>query len=309
MQTTRLGDLELSQLMLGTVQFGLPYGIANKAGQPEYADVKDIIACAHNGGVNCLDTAAAYGESEEVIGRVLADLGIADEMVIATKILAMNDELSPGPASDEFVERSAVESLERLNREVLDICLFHREENFKYIDSLLKLKNKGLVKHIGVSVMTPEAALEIVRSGVVDAIQIPTCILDHRYIRSGVIKAAVNSGVAVFVRSIYLQGLVLMPENDIPSELAQAIPVRRKLQVMASEWGLSIAELALRYVLSITEMSCAVIGVDSRNQMENNLDLLGKGPLDAVLIDMINSSVPKLSDDVLMPNKWLRRTA
>ncbi|NCC93899.1 MAG: hypothetical protein EOM10_11550, partial [Opitutae bacterium] len=86
MNTATFADYHLSRLMLGTVQFGLSYGIANRQGRPSYAVVRDILACAFEGGVNCLDTAAAYGESEELIGRALRELGLADRVIVVTKV-------------------------------------------------------------------------------------------------------------------------------------------------------------------------------------------------------------------------------
>ena len=138
MQTTAVGDLELSQLMIGSVQFGMDYGIANKNGQPSYETVRDVLACAYEGGVNCVDTAAAYGTSEEVLGRALAELRISDEFIVATKVLHLATEHLSAEIADKMVEASVTRSLQRLRLEVLPICLPHLETNFRYIESLLK---------------------------------------------------------------------------------------------------------------------------------------------------------------------------
>lgn len=307
MQTKRFADLELSQLMLGTVQFGLNYGIANRSGQPSYETARDILACAYEGGVNCLDTAAAYGTSEEVLGKALVELGIADKTIVVSKIYPMAKDFSSTKAADAFVEESVTKSLRRLRLDVLPICLFHREENFCYIESLLKLKDKGLVRHIGASVMTPEATSVIISSGLAEAVQIPANILDHRFTRSGICGDAKKQGMAVFVRSVYLQGLILMPEDEILPELAEVIPIRRKLQCLADDAGMSLKELAIRYVLSIGGLTCALVGVDSVQQMRQNLELFSNGLLDSVLIKAITDVVPNLSDNVLMPNMWSKR--
>ncbi|MCC7355482.1 MAG: aldo/keto reductase, partial [Anaerolineae bacterium] len=169
MQTRQFADLTLSRLMLGTVQFGLNYGIANKSGQPSYREARAILACAYEGGVNCLDTAAGYGTSEEVLGQALVELGIADKMVVVTKIGLIADNLEPDTI-DAIVEESVTRSLKRLRLEVLPICLFHIETNFCYAESLLKLKERGLVRHVGSSCMTPEATTSIVNSGLAEAL-------------------------------------------------------------------------------------------------------------------------------------------
>ena len=136
-----------------------------------------------------------------------------------------------------------VRSLERLRLETLPICLFHIEENFVYAEALLRLRERGLVRHIGSSVMTPQARPR--SSGWAGrAFQIPTSILDRRFSQpygalsrpdGGVIAAAAARGMALFVRSIYLQGLLLMPEGDSRWELAAVLPVRRRLAALAAE--------------------------------------------------------------------------
>ena len=89
MQTSSWNGLSLSRMMLGTVQFGLPYGVANHTGQPSYDEVVRIVAAAVEGGVNCFDTAAAYGTSEEVLGNALHELGLADQVTVVTKVFPL----------------------------------------------------------------------------------------------------------------------------------------------------------------------------------------------------------------------------
>lgn len=298
-----------SKLMLGTVQFGMNYGIANVSGQPSYATVKDILACAYEGGVNCLDTAAAYGTSEAVLGRALAELRIADKVVVATKVRHCTEEFPSRSAADRFVEASVVDSLRALRLETLPVCLLHREEDIRLVESLQKLKDRGLVQHVGVSVMTPEATSAIIAAGLVEAVQFPVNLFDHRFTRHGVCEAARQRGVALFGRSVYLQGLLLMPEEKIPPQLTAIIPLRRRLGALAREAGMSLAELAVRYVLGVEGLTCALVGVDSLEQMQQNLALFAKGPLESTLQRAIEASVPDLPDSILKPNLWFSSPA
>lgn len=292
--------------MLGTVQLGLSYGIANKTGQPSYETARDIIKCAYEGGVNCFDTAAGYGVSEEVLGKALSDLGIAGKVAVVSKITPMAGDLSP-EAAFGIVEESVTESLRRLKLDALSACLFHREENFSYVEALIKLRQKGLVRRIGSSTVTPEGACAIVASGLAEAVQVPVSMIDQRFTRSGLCRDARTRDVAVFARSIYLQGLLLMPEADIADELSAAIPVRRDLQRLADEAGMTMAELAVRYVLSFEDVTCIVVGVETVEQMRENLRLFGKGPLDESLTRAISESVPDLPADVVDPRNWSMR--
>ena len=307
MRTTRFADLELSTLMLGTAQFGLNYGIANKSGQPSYEAVLDILTAAHEGGINCFDTAPTYGTSEEVLGRALAELSLKDKFIAITKVRSMADDFSSQQAADEFVEESLTNSLRRLGLDVLPICLFHAENNFRYVESLLKLRDKGLVRHIGSSVITPPATEKIISSGHAEALQIPTNILDHRFTHAGLLEDAQRHGIAVFVRSVYLQGLALIPEDEIPEDIAAVIPVRRQLQTLAREAGLGMEELAVRYVLSLPGFTCAVVGMETVQQVQHNVSLFSKAPLEPALVQAIEEIVPILPDNILKPNMWSKR--
>ena len=232
METKPFAEFALSRLMLGTVQLGLPYGIANRTGQPSYQEARAILACAYEGGVNCLDTAAIYGSSEEVLGRALAELRIAEEMTIVSKVHHMAQGLD-ATAAAAIVEESVVQSLKRLRLETLPICLFHIEENFSYAEALLRLRERGLVRHIGASVMTPAATSTIIDTGQAETLQIPTSVLDRRFShpgggtpapRAGVIEEAAEHGIAVFVRSIYLQGCCSCRKKISPSSWQRCSP-------------------------------------------------------------------------------------
>ena len=307
METLRFGDYPLSRMMLGTVQFGMSYGIANRSGQPQYADIVRMLAVAAEAGVNCLDTAAAYGESEEVLGKAMAELGIANHMFVATKVIALPDELSMSEA-DAKIEESVVQSLRKLRLHCLPMCLFHRERNCVYMDSLLRLKDKGLVHHVGTSICeTPEETKQLWTPSLLDGIQIPASVLDRRFEKAGIVATMASKGGAVFTRSTYLQGLLLLSDDDTPSALAVVNPVRARLKELARETGITLAELALRFMLGRSGISSVIVGVETLEQLQSNLSLFENGPLDSDLSARVEATVTELSNDVLMPNKWPSR--
>lgn len=303
MQKKKFKEFELSSLMLGTVQFGLAYGLANQVGKLAYDDVKKILTCAYEGGVNCLDTAAGYMESEEVIGKALSELGIADKMVIETKVDHMPTDLSQKEAH-EIIENSVTRSLKRLRLDTLPICLLHIEENFPYIDSLLEMKEKGYVQHVGCSTMTPDGTRKIIQSGLVEAVQIPSGILDQRFTGAGIVQEAADRDVAVFVRSIYLQGLVLMPDDRIPEQISEVKPVLQQLRALAAEADMSLIDLAVRYVLSINGVTCALAGIDTVEQMSENVKVFSQDPLPASMIEDIQKITSVVTDHITNPQKW-----
>ncbi|MFA6665788.1 MAG: aldo/keto reductase [Armatimonadota bacterium] len=301
-------NISLSRLTLGTVQMGMSYGIANRTGVPPYEESREIIKYAFDAGINCLDTAAAYGDSEEVIARALRELGIEGRMVVVTKVPHLEGGLGIADA-DRLVRKSVLKSLKRLNMETLPICLFHQESNAEYLESLLKLKDAGLVGRAGCSVMTPHATSHIVEEGLAEAIQVPGSILDRRFFDLGICNKAAEKGITVFLRSIYLQGLLVMPEGNIGAEHAEVVPSRRRLKRIADEAGITLSELGLRFALSIKDVASVLVGVDTSSQMQENIRMFKKGPLPPRLLDAVCQAAPALPENIIMPNKWSKRMA
>ncbi|MFM9196091.1 MAG: aldo/keto reductase [Planctomycetia bacterium] len=300
-----------SRFMLGTVQFGLPYGVANRAGQPAYADVVAIVAAAIARGVTCFDTAAVYGTSEEVLGRALRDLRAADRVTVVTKTQPFTpDELASPARAARALEASVEASRRRLGLDCLPLVLFHREADAIHFDALLALRDRGWLRAAGVSCDNrPGPAAEFAARAGVAALQLPANILDPRHRRGGSFAAAAHRGVAVFVRSVYLQGLLLMPEADIPEPLRAVVPARRAIEALAAEAGIGVAELAVRFMLGLEGVTSLVMGVDTVPQLEHNLAIVGRGPLDPALAAAVTAAIPQLPEMVVSPPLWPKRDA
>ena len=296
--------MKISRMMLGTVQFGLDYGIANSSGKPSYESAREIIKAACDSGINTLDTAAAYGTSEDVIGRALEELQLKNKMFVITKVLPVNG-LS-GKDAEDFIFTSIRNSIKKLGCESLDGCLFHREEDFKYMEFLLKAREKGLVKNAGISIDTASLLDEVLSSGA-DYVQLPFNILDKRFTGKDFLKKAKAKSIKLFSRSVYLQGLLLMSEEKITGKLRNVIPVRRRLEAIAKEKGMSSAELYMRFVLSHDEIDSVLTGVDNITQLKENIALFAKGPLDKETLERINKIVPEFPEEIVRPNKWPKK--
>jgi aryl-alcohol dehydrogenase-like predicted oxidoreductase len=296
----------VSRVTLGTVQFGLPYGVANRTGQPDERAVTEIVAAALDGGVTCFDTAATYGTSEEVLGRVLHRLGVVGRVVVVTKVrpLAADEHGSPALAR-RAIEASVAESRRRLALDCLPVVLFHREADAVHLDALATLRDRGWLRAVGVSCdNAPGPAARLAAHADVAALQVPANVLDPRHHQAGSFSAAAARGATVFVRSVYLQGLLLMPEAEIPPALVPVIPARRALAALAAEAGMSLAELALRCMLGVPGVTSLVLGVDTLAQLRENLAVVGRGPLDATLAAAVAAAVPALPETVLSPPLW-----
>jgi aryl-alcohol dehydrogenase-like predicted oxidoreductase len=214
-------------------------------------------------------------------------------------------ELSDPTLALRAIEQSVAESRRRLRLECLSVVLFHREADAVHQHALDELHAKGWLRHVGVSCDNlPGSAADFVAAGNLSALQIPGNILDQRHQRSGVFQDAAARGVAVFLRSVYLQGLLVMPESDIPEELHDVIPARRKLAMIGGEAGISLAELALRYMLSQDGITCVLTGVETLAQVRDNLAIFDRGPLPTDLLAAIDNVTLTLPETLITPSLW-----
>ena len=278
-----------SKLMLGTVQFGMDYGVANRTGKPSFETVKEILKTAYDGGVTALDTAPAYGDSEEVIGRALAELGLADRFRIVTKI----PKLPAGCDAEKFVADSLAGSLKRLGIECASAALFHAEGDCKYLDVLKSMVKRGQIEAAGVSLNTAAHRADGENA---DCLQVPASLLDRRF--DGCFG---KPGRQVFVRGAYMQGMLLMPEAGV--FVAEVLERRRKLEKL----GLPMAELALRYLFSKPEPKSVLTGVETVEQLEENIRIAALPPLSKSDLKAVDAAaLPELPETCVSPYFWPR---
>ena len=180
-----------SRIVLGTVQWGQAYGVANRTGQVSEPEAVKIMEAATKAGINTLDTARAYGTAEEVVGR-----NAAPHWRVITKLSPWVTGANVGPAeSAERVERSLDESCDALDRDVLDGVLLHRADQ-RLVGAgaawseLRRQRDRGRVRAIGVSVVKVDEADAAIEDPEVQLIQVPASLLDQRLLRSGFFDAA-----------------------------------------------------------------------------------------------------------------------
>jgi aryl-alcohol dehydrogenase-like predicted oxidoreductase len=294
--------MKFSKMMLGTVQFGLNYGIANTAGKPAYETAREIIKVAYENGINCLDTAAGYGDSEEVIGRALTELRLNDKMQIISKVDKVYLHNFTPTEAEKFITGSVEKSLRRLRIDRLAVCLFHVEADLQYLEVLQKLEQRNLIGGMGISLDTNTHCSEVI-SRKLKYIQLPCNIFDRRF---NDFFAKVPDNTHIFSRSAYLQGLLLMPEEKIKTALSCIIPVRRKIEDLARAAGMNMSELCFRFVLTNPRVSSVLVGVDSVEQLKQNLATIEKGPLSEDLYQQIAAIVPAFEEKIIRPGLWER---
>ena len=278
--------LRLPRLTLGTVQLGLAYGIANKAGQPGAKESFALLGEAEKLGVNCFDTAAAYGTSEKVLGEYFASRPAPARTVVSKFKLDSKRDYSPGEL-EQAVETQLEQSLLQLGCQKIPVYLLHQASDLaKYGEKLValleKLVARGLIGLAGVSVYTAADLDKMARYELFQVCQLPLSILDQRLIQSGHLASLHEKGIIVFARSVFLQGLLFLPPADLPKNLGQAAPFLAKLQELASQEKISLAQLAVSFVRDLPGVSSLVIGAETKAQVRENVQLCcGPGLTDA----------------------------
>ena len=254
------------RLALGTVQFGLPYGVANKSDrQVSLEEVKEILALAKNEGITTLDTAIAYGESEKVLGKV----GVKGWQLI-TKLPKL-----PLQCADVFgwALSEIKASLHRLKVEKLYGVLLHHPQDLmskngtELVRVMEQIKAEGLSQKIGVSVYEPSQLSDIENYMHLDIVQGPVSIFDRRFIDSGIIKKLNTQGIEFHARSIFLQGLLLIDQVQRPKFFQQFSSAFKKWDEWIANANISPMEACLQYLNSFAEIDRVVIGVDSVAQL------------------------------------------
>ncbi len=263
----------MSKLILGTVQFGLQYGV-NSAGRPCQEAVKSILNEASRGGITILDTSSAYGNSEEVLGESIATPG---QFKIVSKY----------PKGETPVGEMFNSSLKRLKVARLYGYLLHHFEvyknNPKVWDELIALKETGKVQKIGFSLYTPEELEFILKSGSpFDLIQVPFNIFDKKFLPY--MKELHEKGVEIHVRSTFLQGLFFKDRNALPEKLQPMKKYLLQLDDFSKAKGLSISEIALNYNLQNPYIDGVLIGVDNVEQLQMNLNSVKDTPIDIEIV-------------------------
>jgi len=300
----------ISKITLGTAQLGMVYGIANKVGKLELNDSMNILKFASENGINCLDTSPSYGDSEKKIGYFIEN-NKNSNFTIITKIPTV--QIFKESLSFEEVYREVKtiidESTKRLKIGKIPIVLLHNPtdmHNHKgfVTKSLIQIKKEGTVDKIGVSIYSPHEVKEFLEINEFDAIQIPINIFDNRLIKSGLLDDLTESGKLIFARSIFLQGLFFLDPYNLPPNLQIAKKPLIELNKISSDSGLSINELALKFVRDLKGITSLVIGIDNLEQLKKNIKLINSLSLPNEVSELIYKKFNGLPEELINPSKW-----
>ena len=284
------------KIALGTAQFGSMYGIANRTGQINLEQGRNILARAKQSGINTLDTAISYGDSETTLGAI----GCSSWNVIS-KLPSI-----PAGIADisAWVKSEVGLSLERLKIPTLYGLLLHRPSDLlgshgeALAESLLDLKVSGMVSKLGVSIYLPEELEPLAGIQMLDIVQAPMNIVDRGLASSGWLSKLHQRPVEIHTRSAFLQGLLVMSPAERPAWLTKWSEIFGIWDAWISETGMSRIEACLAHIRSYEQIDQAIIGVDSVSQLDEILEALNVPPLRAP------TSLESDDQQLINPSMW-----
>ncbi|MFP7395250.1 aldo/keto reductase [Niallia circulans] len=290
------------KLALGTVQLGQTYGIANQIGQPNKQKAVEILKYAVKHGIMSFDTAPGYGQSEEIIGFFLKE-EMGESLNIITKIPSVSEN------NIDEIEKSIRASQKKLGIESLYGVLFH---DANVLDKLTKkdcewierLKEKYHIDKMGISIYSPEQVKRVIELGIFDIIQVPMNVFDLRLINEGLLQELSNNKIEIHVRSVYLQGLLFLEEQELPNSLKAASPYLLKLKEIAAREKLKISELAFLFIRDNSYVDKMIVGCESLEQLRENIRISELPTLSSSIMDEINISFRDIPENIINPSKW-----
>jgi len=285
------------RLALGTVQFGLPYGIANQVGQVNRTEAKAMLQLASESGLDTLDTAIGYGESETCLGEA----GVK-AFKIVTKLPSL-----PTNCRDiaGWVQGQISASMARLGVEHLYGLLLHRSEDLLGSNgellyrALLELKDKGQVRKLGVSIYSPAELDAITKLFSLDLVQAPFNLIDQRLHSTGWLDRLKTNGIEVHTRSVFLQGLLLMPQAAVPSQFARWGALWDQWHKWLFANNVSAVQACLAFPLAFQGVDRVVVGADNLKQLAQIIDASVSSPPLATLPDLQSDDI-----DLINPACW-----
>ena len=245
------------KIALGTVQWGLDYGISNTNGIPTDAELDAIVRLATRNGIDLFDTASQYGNAEARLGNYTTK-----NSSVVSKFSSVNH---------SSLENEIQGSLELLNLEQLYGYLFHSPKDLINTpllwDQMQNLKVKEKVKKIGYSLYSPEELeLFLDKNWIPDIVQLPYSLLDRKF--EPYFEQLKSLGTEIHIRSVFLQGLYFKSTETLSSTFNDLKSALKELRELAREFGLTTVELALNFVLKNENIDYAVIGVEQSNQLK-----------------------------------------
>lgn len=264
------------KLVLGTVQFGMDYGVQGGT-RPSEEVISEILSLSLEKKINHFDTASSYGNAEETLGGYIENNpGSAEEMHIISKLAPHALVDLPHRRWKDIILKNACESIRKLNISKLEAFLFHNAEYIfdeNAVGALQCVRNENMAKKIGVSIYSPQEAMKALEYDEIKVIQIPYNVFDQRLDKCGFFEKAKRKGIEVYARSSLLQGLLMMEPNCLPENMRFAERYIKRFLSICREYNTSPLKAAVGYVGGHAGIDYVVFGVDNKAQLLEYLSM------------------------------------
>lgn len=303
--------LTINPLALGTVELGMDYGInaPGHFGRPSEESAIRLVHAALDGGINLIDTARGYGESEAVLGKALRDR--RDQAVLATKCSTrLPDGSKPDGAELRALMLSQLEtSLRLLQTDFVDLWQLHYvdENEIGKAETITKVfdevKKSGKVRWVGGSFYGAEMPAAALQLDLFDTIQVTYSVFDQR-LADRVFELAEEKNVGVIVRSVLLKGALTERADHLPDHLERLRQRSRTFRRLVAESGLSLdpAQVALAFALAQHQIHAVLMGVRTIAELNDNLAAMNATLPPKFLAQL---TALRIDDEALInPGKW-----
>jgi Predicted oxidoreductases (related to aryl-alcohol dehydrogenases) len=293
-------------MCLGTVQFGMNYGINNQIGrQPTWEESFGIFDYALENGIDIIDTARAYGEAELIIGEYLKrNPKYKNSIKIVSKL---KPNCINGSDIAGTVERELLDTLKHIDIDFLNGYLLHTPEyilNKDIVNAMYKMKKKGLVKNIGVSVYDMLHGFAAIDTNIIDYIQLPYSIFDQRGDIEGFFYKAKKAGIKIFTRSAFLQGLFMFKEDKIPNKVIKSKPYLSKFNKLLMEYRIDKIDALLGFVKRNNYIDYLVFGVEKIEQLKEDMHRFESIDIPEDFYKEAEREFGKIEKSIIIPSLW-----
>lgn len=274
----------MNKFILGTAQLGLKYGINNDSGKPSNEESNKIIERSIDNGIINFDTAIAYGNSNEILNKFV-------NINIFTKI--------------PYLKNFTSENIKMYLKQPTFCLYLHDFKNYS-IENINILKEEKIIRNVGVSVYDLDEAIIVLEDNLVDYLQIPFNILDTRWLDDKFQNLLKNTSIKIVVRSVYLQGLLINPEKHLKNlKIKNYNYILDNLKNITLELNISLKELCLFYVMSQTWVNDIIFGVETLNQLDENINLINNYKnIDEQTLLKIQNLFKNIDQKIIDPRQW-----
>ena len=285
------------RISIGTAQFGKKYGISNISGKTKKTEISKILKIAKQNHIKSIDTAQNYLNVENILGTYnLSDFKISTKISEIKNVkMAINN---------DFIHNKIILSLQNLRIKKIDTIFLHNTNDLlsrkgdKYFEDLIRLKKNKLVNKIGITVYSIKEISEIIRNFDIDVVQFPFNIFDNRLVESGMYNDLVKKKIEIEVRSIFLQGLLLMSAEKIPSQFQRFQNQFKLWFEFLKENQISQLDACINFIKRFKKIKRVIIGVENSKQFLDIIKSFNKN----LYIDFPKMSINQTK--LINPHLW-----